>query len=532
MNAAARFAAAVERSGTAGSPILTNWKAERERARAVEIERRLMTAGKRSFAAGRGTRIAFSFNGAGGNTAINLDIEGSLAVMRARSRDLFQNTAFGRRFIKLLQRNVIGPTGLTLQVRALREDGKTLDTVANSLIEAQWALWCNRKHCDIAGRLSFRDICNVAVASLARDGEFLIRRVRDRSLPFGYALQVLDTDRLEINRSNTGPNASGDIIRMSVKLNKYGRPIGYELTSAHPVDRGAASRFQIEQLGERDVFHDFITERPEQVRGFPWSHAVMKRIDMLAGYNDSALVAARAGASKMGFYTEAVDATAGGVSALADKDEDGNLTQDFEPGLIEKLPPGLDFKAFDPDYPHANYDPFINACARDIAVGLDVAHHNLTGNLSGVNYSSARVGEMSERDSWRDIQAFVIEHLAMPVVEDWLEMAYLKSRFRFPSGAALPASTFDKFLAACWFVPRGWKWVDPRNEADAAIAMINANLRSRHRTIAESGDDYDETIAELTQEKADLEAAGLYASPDGAAPVPPVADPNAKDTQA
>lgn len=52
-----------------------------------------------------------------------------------------------------------------------------------------------------------------------------------------------------------------------------------------------------------EIIHLFMTDDPEQVRGVPWMHAVMLSVNDLKGYNHAAIVAARIGASKMGFFT-------------------------------------------------------------------------------------------------------------------------------------------------------------------------------------------------------------------------------------
>ena len=340
-------------------------------------------------------------------------------------------------------------------------------------------------------------------ACLARDGEFLVRRVRSRSYAYGYKLQVLDVDRLDLMH-NVQAAPGRNEIRMGVELDQYGAPVAYHLTSWHPGDMRAGSPVR-ERVLARDVFHDFITVRPEQVRGFPWSHAVMKRVAMLNGYEESALVAARVGASKMGFFTQ-TGADGSAVMPmpgdLADgQDAMGNLVKEVEPGMLEALPPGVQFQAFDPDYPHANFDSFVTAAMRGIAAGLDVAGHNLTGNMRDVNYSSARIAELGERDAWRDLQGYFIEAFALPCFADWLETALLVRAVTMDSGKALPADKADKFLEASGFQPRGWQWVDPTKEAQAAILQIQNRLKSRRQVVEEQGGDLEEIVADIRAEE-------------------------------
>jgi hypothetical protein len=50
--------------------------------------------------------------------------------------------------------------------------------------------------------------------------------------------------------------------------------------------------------------------------------------------------------------------------------------------------------------------------------------------MEGVNYSSARIAELDERDTWRGMQQFWIEHFCQPIYEDWLRMAWRPARCR------------------------------------------------------------------------------------------------------
>ncbi|WP_250482621.1 phage portal protein, partial [Caballeronia sp. GACF5] len=80
-------------------------------------------------------------NWASYGTGINADLERALQVLIARSRDWAMNTDMGRRYITLVQDNVVGPNGPTLQVRATLADGQTPDDAANNAIETAWWDW-------------------------------------------------------------------------------------------------------------------------------------------------------------------------------------------------------------------------------------------------------------------------------------------------------------------------------------------------------------------------------------------------------
>jgi hypothetical protein len=134
----------------------------------------------------------------------NFDLDGNIAILRARARHLTNNDELGKRFLSLVATNVVGRNNPQLQVRAFdipqSVPGKTaepkLDKTANDSIESHWVRW--GRTLDITGRRkSFPAFCRLIVKAVARDGEALIRIIRNRDLEYGMALQALEADRLQ-----------------------------------------------------------------------------------------------------------------------------------------------------------------------------------------------------------------------------------------------------------------------------------------------------------------------------------------------
>lgn len=456
-----------------------------------------MVSGARAFGAGSTDRLTGAWGAT--NTGINADLEASLATLRARSRDWCVNTDQGARYLELCADNIVGTNAPTLQVRAkLRDGSDVLDEVANTAIEQAWAAWCARGVCEMTGQLSFADVCRAVVQATARDGEFLARRIKSRSLPYGYALQLLEVDR--INSSvNTAIGNTGSTIRMGVELDTLGRRQALHLYNRHPGDAGGnlSPAGTPERVSIDSLFHGYVLKRPEQLRGYPWAAAVLRRANTLNTYEGYALEAAKFGAAKMGFYTVDKDAVNGAEMTWEQmRDATGELVQDVEGGMLEALPPGVGFEGFDPAYPAEAFNSFVTEYKRDIAAGLGVAHHNLSGNMTGVNYSSARIAELSERRAWRSLQRWLIDCFVRPVFEDWLTAALFTRQIVLPSGAALPSDRAPKFLAAATFQPPGWAWVDPEKDIKAAVLAMSYDVRSLRAFANEQGVDVEDTLAD------------------------------------
>jgi lambda family phage portal protein len=479
-------------------------------------------------AVGRLTASLASWSG-----AINMDLDGTLEVLRARGRQIGQNNEHGRRFLSMAATNIVGPHGPQLQVRAMMataQGGKAaLDKAANDAVEVHWARWCCEA--DIAGRMDFAHLCRTAVKSVARDGEVLVRIVRQPSLRYGIALQLLEADRLDHSLNLTMPG--GAVIRQGVELDTTGRALAYYIKTAHPGDRYMTDRSNMERVPAGQMIHVFLQERPEQVRGYTWFHAIILRAMQLHGFNDAAVVAARVGASKIAAI-ESPDDQADLLPNVADGQVNTSagagqaspvLQMNIEAGEMFQLPPGYKLNSWNPEYPHANFQSFVDTAMQGIATGLDVATHNLSGNMTGVNYSSARIAELSEREIWMVLQAWFCRVMVKRVFEEWLAIALLRGEITFAeSGKSLPADKLPKFRDAAKFRGRRWSWVDPSKEIDAAAKAVELGVTSRTRIAAERGEDFEDVLDELRQEREMMVGAGVWVDPKppAAALMPPV----------
>lgn len=491
-------------------------KEDKKDAQIRDLQQKL--ANTRQFAAASVNRLTASWGTS--SPSMDWDLQKSLRILQARSRDICTNNDYGRKFLQMCATNVVGPNGFRIQVRVMEtpNDPKAtpqVDKAASAAIENAFWEWCKKGNCDITGKHSFYDLKNLYIKGVAREGEVLLRKVYGKGAgKFGFQLQILDVERLDVDK-NERQLANGNIIKMGVEIDTYGRPVNYHLRIAHPGDNPYYSwQGQLyEVVPAADIYHHFIAERPEQNRGFPWLTTAMLRLNQLGGYEEAAIVAARVGASKMGFFT----APDGDGTAISDAQEIGDgtaenprgqLITEADPGVFPVLPEGYGFEPFNPDYPHAMYKDFVKTQLRSIASGLGVAYNTLANDLEGVNFSSIRSGVIEERDCWMAIQKWMIEQFLDDVFSTWLKFALISGAIKLPNGSALPASKYDKFNNGIW-QGRRWQWVDPRADAEANISLINNNLRSREDVIAEMGGDIDETWTQLSEEKKQMEALGI-----------------------
>ena len=59
------------------------------------------------------------------------------------------------------------------------------------------------------------------------------------------------------------------------------------------------------------------------------------------------------------------------------------------------------------------------------------------------------------------------------------------------------------------WVPRGWQWVDPRNEIEATVTAIQNGLMTNTQALAERGLDIEDVIRERQAEQELLASYGV-----------------------
>jgi lambda family phage portal protein len=427
----------------------------------------------------------------------NADIFSDLKTVRNRSRDLEQNNDYAEKFYKILENNVLGHAGITLQMKSKDPNGN-LDKNANSIVENAWFKWGKKEFASIDGCDSWLTQQKLALRSTARDGGCFVRKITGADNDFGFSLQLIEADFLDIGFN--GQASNGNQIVMGIELGffksgkvTYKKPVAYWFFKSHPGDvlfRTTSSNLSLERIPAEEIIHTFKKRRIGDVVGYPWMAVSMSGLKMLDGYEEAALVAAREGACKGGFITKTAPVEFQGD----DSDTDGNKITNLEPGEVRELEMGQGFQQYDPKHPMNEYPSFVKARLRRLAAGLGVSYNTLANDLEGVNYSSIRAGLLDERDEWKGLQEWFIDIFISEVFYAWLPMAILSGQI------ALPMAKLEKFQAAEWKARR-WGFVDPLKDINAKIIAINNGLESRRSVIAEGGGDVEDLFREISEDQ-------------------------------
>ena len=429
------------------------------------------------------------------NLSANAELDLALVTLRNRARGLHRNEPFVRRWISQLKTNVVGEKGFVYRCRAKNDNGG-IDRFGNDMIESLWKPWAKVVTAD--GIMCWEEFLAMAVETWGRDGEFFVEKVRLKQAKYSYALHPFEADLVDETYSRSA-RAGENEIRQGVEIDGFGRPIAYHVLTEHPGETVYGQRHAYKRrrriLADK-IIHVFIKSRPGQVRGEPPMSAVMTSTKMLSGYREAEVTGRRLAASKMGFFKRMFQSGSGDIAPLADVEtKDGILEMEVEPGKLSALPPGVEFEKFDMQTFSTDYEQFERQILRSISAGLDISYSNISMDSSNSSYSSDRSEQIKQRDIWRMLQMFFIRRLAEPIVDDWLDIIFFERYISFPVGR------LEKFRAGSRLQPRGWAWVDPQKEIQAALDSRAAGLVSLTHIAAEQGRDLSDVFAEIAAEE-------------------------------
>ena len=425
-------------------------------------------------------------------TTIDYQIRTNIYRLRTRARELALNNPIVRQYLALLAQNVIGPRGMTLQAQVKNNDGK-LNKAINDKIEAGWSEFWASPFVD--GKMSGVSGEQILLKSVARDGEIFVRGCIGRQFNrFGFALQIIDPDL--VDHTYNRPRSDGqNEIRLGIEVDEWQRAVGVWIWNSYPQDINSGVPHQRTFVPASEIWHIFDPERANQSRGITWLNSVMTSLKHLDGFMEAELVAARTAACAFPVF-EHSDVTQG----VDENSKDYNI--ELNPGSGFALPAGLKLAEWNPNHPNIAVGEFTKACLRFFSSGMNVSYNALANDLEGVNYSSIRSGLLVERDRWRVLQEWWVAAFRQPIFEAWLKWSLI-------SGAlVLDSRDPAKFKSVKW-TARGWTWVDPLKDVNAAVIAIENGLGSRTSSLAEQGEDFEEICGELVNEKLIAEAAGL-----------------------
>jgi lambda family phage portal protein len=147
---------------------------------------------------------------------------------------------------------------------------------------------------------------------------------------------------------------------------------------------------------------------------------------------------------------------------------------------------------------------------------LNLTFEQLSGDLTGVTYSSIRAGMLEFRRWCEQFQYHcLIQQICEPIWRPWMEQAILAGVLG-DVGADYRKNPQD-FLAVRWDPP-GWDWVDPQREVAAAKAAVRAGFDWRERVTASKGENVEDIDEGQKRDNDRADALGIKYDSDGRNP--------------
>ncbi len=431
--------------------------------------------------ASRGRRTSgWNSNGSSASS----ETEASLHTLRNRSRDLRRNSGYISRGIQVITSNVVGK-GIRVKFNGSKSQEKKINEL--------WKLWAGSNLIDYDGRLNLNMLQDMACDAVVESGEILIRKrnVRPtRANPFPIQVQILESDFIDDSFGSFSQDNDKTIIQ-GIEFDEDGRRKSYKIFKTHPGSQFINNESM--SIDAKNIIHSFRGDRPGQIRGIPWAAPIMMNIKDLEDYEDTQLVRQKIAACFTAFVVD--QETGNGLTK-----EEVDDVERFEPGMIEKLSAGKNIVLANPPTVE-NYNEYISTMLHKVATGMGISYESLTGDLSQVNFSSARMGwlEMSRNiTKWQN--SIMIDQILKKIVEWFFEAIELMG-------------VNTKGVEVQYITPAR-EMIDPTKETAAKIKAIRSGLTNWDEALLEQGKTPEEHWAQRKKDQELIDSMGFVLDSD------------------
>lgn len=412
----------------------------------------------------------------------NAEIAPALPLLRNRSSDLRRNNPYAEAAMSSIVDDMIG--------YGIRPKFKGRTKTQTKKAAELWAAHAETPAIDYDGKHDIYGLEALAANAIVERGASLVRRrllstaeMKARGAVLPFQIQLLEPDLLDMTRDGPQPDGSVDI--KGIRFEKKGGIRGYWMYDNHPGSGSMRLTAQSNFVPARDLIHTFRMDRAGQVHGVPWAAPVMLRMRNFDEAED-AYVELQKVAACFSVWFSGLESENGQTKI--------DLAERLEPGQIGFSPPGTTPHFTSP--PTVNgYKDFSSITLHAIAAGFGVPYE-VFGDLSGVNYSSGRLGwqryqRRLERWQW---QMFIPSFC----VGVW---SWFNSSMQF-------VGAMSEDCQAGWAPPRRMM-VDPKNEIAADKEEIRNGLSTWSQKVAERGYDPEQQAEEIKTSNELLDKHGL-----------------------
>lgn len=433
-------------------------------------------------------------------TGINSIAYYGLALIQSRSRDLERNNPTVWGAVDSFKSKMVG-SGIT--PRWQHKSKKIKEQIQG--------LWEKQYHTlDFDERLNFYGLQGLVASSEYISGEVFAKHIFSRSPETPYQIQLLESDFIPIDKTEHATN--GNPIYMGIEISKATKKrVAYWIHENNPNDELLESiEIEPKRVPASMVMHVYGMRRPGQLRGIPNTAASMLTLHDYDQFQDAELTKIKISNLFAGVVESEAEADATQTSvmpnqAVFDHDSDSGTEPDYSlnPGTVIRPKPGEKVKfSSPPDVSGLNdWRKDVN---RRISKGLNTTYENLTGDLSGVNFSSIRAGLVEHRRYIRMRQNDELIHqFCRPVGINWLRQNILAGN--------LPITAIN---ATVKWTPQAFEHVKPLEDARMLIMLERAGHLSHEEVQEQLGMNYELTIDQIKSHNNNIDKNGFIFDSD------------------
>ena len=415
----------------------------------------------------------------------NVELMGSLVWLRNRSRDLVRNNPYAVKATEELVGNGVG-TGIVPQ-------SKTGNAGIDKIIDAEWPFFVEA--CDTPQRLDFYGMQALVMRTMAESGESIVRfrpRLAQDNLRVPLQLQLLEADFLDHARTMGTVNGS---VMQGVQFDLLGRRVAYWIFTYHPggmLVLNPRGGILSQPVPADQILHTYRVLRPGQIRGVPWLTPVMLALRDLDDYADAERVRKKIEACVVAMITQPEGIEGSWLGFKGNDPLTTHPVESFQPGMTAYLKPGEDVKFNNPPA-LGGYREYKTTELEEIAAGLGLPYELMTGDLSKVNYSSWRGGQLGFRNTIENYRWLtLIPMFCMPVRRRVIDTLVMLGK--------IPARAVDdpaiNLYATQWTAPR-FESVDPVKDAEAALKDIRMGRITWFEAVLANGYDPNAQLGQI-----------------------------------
>ncbi len=418
------------------------------------------------------------------SASVNVENQIGMTTLRDRTRDLVRNNAYSNKAVEFISNAVVGAG-----IRPRIDDDSVGKTDKKRLLKL-WKQFAETTACDFDGNLNFYGLQHLMIRSKTESGEVLVRRRRvnfkDNILPIQF--QLVEGDLLDHLKNENFRD--GGYIAQGIEFDANGKKSAYWVYDRHPNETlGFFTKMpQSQRVPIEDLIHVYELLRPGQLRGIPDGTSGMMAVRDFDDYEDAQLVRQKVAACFAVFVHDNTENLASNINEDTEEEDDGTLGERVQPGLIEHLPPGKTVSFASPPTTEG-YGEYAKNVLRKIASAWGITYESLTGDLSNVNFTSFKAGQIGQNLRVENIQNNVATQPSNKMWKWFVDAAIMAGK----------VSAGAEGATVSWTPPRK-DMVDPVKEIKGLSEEVRNGFTSWSEAVMSRGWNPEELLFELAKD--------------------------------